>query len=160
MVIRDWTVTDADSWLAVGQPRLADWRPLKTVTARQPVYVDQLTAALLPCLDQVGVEHGIARAPQVLVLSDEGFGRGFLDLGFELHRGGTEVPVTRSATAVRMPSRLVPNGPPTLPWGRVERVVYDHPVGLVDLHVDTVRRAGWTRLPTLSAKSYHGNSTT
>ncbi|MDQ2881227.1 MAG: arabinosyltransferase domain-containing protein [Actinomycetota bacterium] len=160
VVVRDWTVTDADSWLAVGQPRLAGWRPLTTVTARQPVYVDQLTAALLPCLDQVGVEHGIARAPQVLVLSDEGFGRGFLDLGFELDRGGTEVPVSRSATAVRMPSRLVPNGPPTLPWGRVERVVYDHPVGLVDLHVETVRRSGWTRLPTLAAKSYHGNSTT
>jgi arabinosyltransferase B/arabinosyltransferase C len=58
-----------------------------------------------------------------------------------------------------MPARLVPSGPPTLPWGRVERVVYDHPVGLVDLHVDAVRRAGWTRLPTLAAKSYHGNTT-
>ncbi|MGH3515495.1 MAG: hypothetical protein ACRDRB_25000, partial [Pseudonocardiaceae bacterium] len=61
--------------------------------------------------------------------------------------------------AVRMPARLVPSGPPTLPWGRVERVVYDHPVGLVDLHVHAVRRAGWTRLPTLAAKSYHGNAT-
>ena len=46
-----------------------------------------------------------------------------------------------------------------MPWGRVERVVYDHPVGWVDLHVDAVRRAGWTRLPTLAAKSYHGNTT-
>jgi preprotein translocase subunit Sec61beta len=159
VVIRDWMVTDADSWLAVGQPRLAGWRPLTTFIAGRPVYVDQLTAALLPCLDQVGVAHGIARAPQALVLSDEEFGRGFLDLAFELHRGGTEVPVSRSATAVRMPARLVPSGPPTLPWGRVERVVYDHPVGWVDLHVDAVRRAGWTRLPTLAAKSYHGNTT-
>ncbi|MFN2477869.1 MAG: arabinosyltransferase domain-containing protein [Pseudonocardiaceae bacterium] len=158
LVIRDWMVTDADSWLAVGQPRLARWRPLTTFIAGRPVYIDQLTAALLPCLDQVGVAHGIARAPQVLVLSDEEFGRGFLDLGFELHRGGTEVPVSRSATAVRMPARLVPSGPPTLPWGRVERVVYNHPVGLVDLHVHAVRRAGWTRLPTLAAKSYHGNA--
>ncbi|MGH3538363.1 MAG: arabinosyltransferase domain-containing protein [Pseudonocardiaceae bacterium] len=159
VVIRDWMETDADSWLAVGQPRLATWRPLTTFIASRPVYVDQLTAALLPCLDQVGVDHGIARAPQVLLLSDEDFGRGFLDLGFELHRGGTEVPVSRSGTAVRMPARLVPSGPPTLPWGRVERVVYDHPVGLVDLHVHAVRRAGWTRLPTLAAKSYHGNAT-
>ncbi len=159
VVIRDWMVTDADSWLAVGQPRLAGWRPLTTFIAGRPVYVDQLTAALLPCLDQVGVEHGIARAPQVLMLSDEDFGRGFLDLGFELHRGGTEVPVSRSGTAVRMPARLVPSGPPTLPWGRVERVVYDHPVGLIDLHVHTIRRPGWTRLPTLAAKTYHGTTT-
>lgn len=159
LVIRDWMVTDADSWLAVGQPRLARWRPLTTFIAGRPVYVDQLTAALLPCLDQVGVQHGIARAPQVLVLSDEDFGRGFLDLGFELNRGGTEVPVTRSGTAVRMPVRLVPSGPPTLPWGRVERVVYDHPVGLVDLHIEQHRRAGWTRPPTLAAKSYHGDAT-
>ncbi len=158
VVIRDWMVTDADSWLAVGQPRLASWRPLTAVTAGRPVYVDQLTAALLPCLDQVGVEHGIARAPQLLVLSDEGFGRGFLDLGFEQFRGGTEVPVSRSATAVRMPARLVPNGPPTLPWGRVDRVVYDHPVGLVDVHVKTQRRPGWTRLPTLATKPYHGTT--
>jgi hypothetical protein len=159
LVIRDWTVTDAGSWLAVGQPRLASWRPLTTVTARRPVYVDQLTAALLPCLDQVSVSHGIARAPEVLVLSDEGFGRGFLDLGFELSRGGTQVPVSRSGIAVRMPARLVPSGPPTLSWGRVERVVYDHPVGLVDLHVDQRQRAGWTRLPTLADKSYHGDGT-
>ncbi len=150
-------VSSADNRFAVGQPRLAGWRPLRALTATAPVYVDQLTATLLPCLDQVGIEHGIARAPQVLVLSDEGFGRGFLDLGFELHRGGTQVPVSRSATTVRIPTRLMPNGAPSLPWGRVVRVVYDHPVGLVDRHVDQQRRAGWTRLPTLAAKSYHGD---
>ncbi|MGH3671289.1 MAG: arabinosyltransferase C-terminal domain-containing protein, partial [Pseudonocardiaceae bacterium] len=148
----------ADSWLAVGQPRLAGWRSLSAVSTGASVYVDQLTAALLPCLNQVTVTHGIAQAPQVLVLSDEGFGRGFLDLGFELRRGGTQIPMRRTATAVRIPSRLVPNGPPSLPWGRVERVIYDHPVGLVDVRVDQVHRAGWTRLPTLADDSYHGNS--
>ncbi len=150
-------VTDAQSWLAVGQPRLARWRQLAALTAGAPVYVDQLTATLLPCVDQVGVEHGIARAPEVLVRSDEGFSRGFLDLSFELLRGGTLVPVSRCATTVWVPARLVPSGPPTLPWGRVERVVYDHPVGLVDLRVETLQRAGWTRLPTLADKSYHGD---
>ncbi|MGH8880926.1 MAG: hypothetical protein ACRD0P_26825, partial [Stackebrandtia sp.] len=45
----------------------------------------------------------------------------------------------------------------TLPWGRVERVVYDHPVGLVDLRVEALRRAGWTRLATLAGESYHGD---
>lgn len=158
LVIRE-QVTSAENWLAVGQPRLARWRPLAALTAGRPVYVDQLTATLLPCVDQVGVEHGIVRAPEVLVRSDEGFSRGFLDLGFELLRGGTLVPVSRCATTVRVPARLVPSGPPTLPWGRVERVVYDHPVGLVDLHIETLRRAGWTRLPTLADKSYHGTPT-
>ncbi len=154
-----WTQTSsADSWLAVGQPRLAHWRPLSTLTAGRPVYVDQLTAAFLPCLDQVGVQHGVARAPEVLVLSDEGFGRGFLDLGFEVWRGGSQVPASRSATTVRVPSRLVPSGPPSLPWGRVERVIYDHPTGLVDLQLGELQRAGWTRLPTLATKSYHGDA--
>jgi hypothetical protein len=153
-----WTQTaGADSWLAVGQPRLADWRPMSTLTAGRPVYVDQLTAALLPCLDQVGVEHGIARPPQVLVLSDEGFGRGFLDLGFEVWRGGTQVPASRSATTVRIPSRLMPSGPATLPWGRVVRVIYDHPVGLVDVRFGQLQRPGWTRMPTLAAINYHGD---
>ncbi|MBV9141837.1 MAG: arabinosyltransferase domain-containing protein [Pseudonocardiales bacterium] len=147
------------SWLAVGQPRLARWRPLATLTAGVPVYVDQLTATLVPCVAQVGVAHGIAQAPEVLVRSDEGFGRGFLDLSVELLRGGTLVPVNRCATIVRVPARLVPAGPPTLPWGRVERVVYDHPVGLVDLRVRTRWRAGWTRLPTLADKNYHGDLT-
>ncbi|MGB9278730.1 MAG: arabinosyltransferase C-terminal domain-containing protein, partial [Pseudonocardiaceae bacterium] len=159
VVVRDWMTGAADRWLAVGQPRLADWRPLATVTTGRPVYVDQLTAALLPCLDQVGVEHGIARAPTVLVLSDEGFGRGFLDLGFELDRGGTQVPVNRDATIVRIPARLMPSGPSTLSWGRVERVDYDHPVGLVDLHISSQQRSGWTRLPTLATNSYHGTTT-
>lgn len=158
LVIRG-QVTGTDSWLAVGQPRLARWRSLAALTAGAPVYVDQLTASLLPCVDQVSVAHGIARAPEVLVRSDEGFSRGFLDLSFEFLRGGTLVPVSRCATTVRIPSRLVPSGPPTLPWGRVERVVYDHPVGLVDLRIGVLRRAGWTRLPTLADKRYHGDPT-
>ncbi|MGH3933576.1 MAG: arabinosyltransferase domain-containing protein, partial [Pseudonocardiaceae bacterium] len=156
LVIRD-QVTGTGSWLAVGQPRLAEFRPLATIMAGQPVYVDQVTATFLPCVDQVGVAHGIARAPQLLVLGDEAFPRGFLDLMFEVRRGGTQVPADRSATTVRVPSRLTPAGPPTLAWGRVERVVYDHPVGLVDLRVGKLRRAGWTRLPTLADKSYNGN---
>ncbi|HET9254255.1 MAG TPA: arabinosyltransferase domain-containing protein [Pseudonocardiaceae bacterium] len=149
-------ISGADTRLAVGQPQLASWQPLSALTGTAPVYVDQLTAALLPCLHEVSVRHGIAAAPEVLVLSDEGFGRGFLDLAFEVRRGGVLVPAGQSATTVRVPTRLMPDGAPWLPWGRVERVIYDHPVGLVELRVDQVRRAGWTRLPTLAAKNYHG----
>ncbi|MGH4024391.1 MAG: arabinosyltransferase domain-containing protein [Pseudonocardiaceae bacterium] len=156
LVVRD-RITGRDSWLAVAQPRLAAARPLAALTADRPVYADQVSATLLPCVDQVGIRHGIARAPEVLVLADEGFSREFLDLGFEVFRGGTQVPAARSATTVRVPAWLAPSGPPTLPWGRVERVVYDHPIGLVDLQVDHVLRAGWTRLPTLADPSYHGN---
>ncbi len=156
LVILD-LVPGPDSWLAVGQPRLAQWRPLATLTAAAPVYADQVTATLLPCVDQVGVEHGIARTPEILVLGDEKFPRHFLDLVFEVYRGGTQVPAERSATTVRVPTQLMPAGPPTLPWGRVERVVYDHPVGLVDRRVEALRRAGWTRLPTLADKSYLGD---
>ncbi|MGH3788656.1 MAG: arabinosyltransferase domain-containing protein [Pseudonocardiaceae bacterium] len=156
LVIRD-QVTGTGSWLAVGQPRLAQLHPLAAIVAGQSVYVDQVTATLLPCVDQANVEHGIAQAPELLVLGDEGFDRHFLDLGFEVWRGGTQVPVDRSATTVRMPAWLVPSGPPTLPWGRVERVLYDHPVGLVDLHVDQRQRAGWTRFPTVADESYHGD---
>jgi hypothetical protein len=158
LVIRD-LMTGAGSWLAVGQPRLASWRPLTAFTAGRPVYTDQLTATVLPCVDQVAVAHGVARAPEVLVLGDEGFGRGFLDLGFEVFRGGTQVPSDRTGTTVQIPSRLEPNGPATLPWGRVERIIYDHPVGLVDLRIEAQQRAGWTRLPTLAARSYHGKVT-
>jgi Mycobacterial cell wall arabinan synthesis protein/Arabinosyltransferase concanavalin like domain/EmbC C-terminal domain len=156
LVIRD-QVTGVNSWLAVGAPRLAQPRPLATIMPGRSVYVDQVTATLLPCVDQVTVEHGIGRAPELLVLGDEGFSRHFLDLGFEVWRGGTQVPVGRSALTVRMPTRLVPAGPSTLPWGRVERVVYDHPVGLVDLRVEQHQRPGWTRFPTLADRSYHGN---
>ncbi len=158
LVIHDHVV-ETDGWLAVGQPRLAAPLPLTALAAGRAVYVDQVTATLLPCLDQVGVAHGIAQAPEMLVLGDEGFSRHFLDLGFEVLRGGTQVPADRSATTVRLPARLVPSGPAARPWGRVERVVYDHPVGLVDLHVNTLRRAGWTRLPTLADHSYHGDPT-
>jgi Mycobacterial cell wall arabinan synthesis protein/EmbC C-terminal domain/Arabinosyltransferase concanavalin like domain len=158
LVIHDH-VTEADGGLAVGPPRLAAALPLTALAAGRAVYVDQVTATLLPCLDQVGVEHGIARAPEMLVLGDEGFSRHFLDLGFEVFRGGTQVPADRSATTVRLPAQLVPSGPLARPWGRVERMVYDHPVGLVDLHVTTLQRAGWTRLPTLADQSYHGDPT-
>ncbi|HEU0089656.1 MAG TPA: arabinosyltransferase domain-containing protein [Pseudonocardiaceae bacterium] len=153
LVVAD-QVTGPESWLAVGQPRLAVPRPLTALTAGRPVYADQLTATLLPCVPQVHVEHGIAQPAQVRVLADENFSRGFLDLAFDPSKGGTQVQADRNATTVRVPSWLSPAGPPTLPWGRVEQVLYDHPVGLVDLRVDQVRRPGWTRLPTLTDPGY------
>jgi hypothetical protein len=43
-----------------------------------------------------------------------------------------------------------------LGWGHIDEVIYLHPVGLVDLHVGALRRAGWTRLPTLIGQRYTG----
>ncbi|MPZ64837.1 MAG: arabinosyltransferase [Pseudonocardiaceae bacterium] len=143
-------------WIAVGEPRLARWRPVTAVTRDRPVYADQVSASLWPCVNQVSVEHGIAGAPAVTLLADENFRRSFLDIAFRIRQGGMQVPTDRTSAAVRVPARLAAPGPPTLPWGRVERVVYDHPVGLVDLRVDQQRRWGATRLPTLSGEDYNG----
>ncbi|MDQ3989247.1 MAG: arabinosyltransferase, partial [Actinomycetota bacterium] len=155
-VVAEDRATAPGAFLAVAAPRLAVTRPIPALTAGRPVYADQVSAALWPCVDQVAVEHGIAQAPAVHLLGDEGFSREFLDLAFEVGRGGTLVQADRTGTAVRVVAELVPSGPPTLPWGRVERVVYDHPVGLVDVEVRRERRAGWTRLPTLSGADYNG----
>jgi arabinosyltransferase B/arabinosyltransferase C len=70
--------------------------------------------------------------------------------------GGTLLQVDRTAKFVEVPSRLVPPGAPMLGWGHVDEVIYLHPVGLVDLHVGALRRAGWTRLPTLIGQRYTG----
>lgn len=61
--------------------------------------------------------------------------------------GGTLLQVDRTATFVELPSQLAPSGVPTLGWGHVEEVVYAHPVGLIDLRIDRVRRPGWARPP-------------
>ena len=155
VVVED-RATAPGAFVAVAAPRLAVARPIPALTAGRPVYADQVSAALWPCVDQVAVEHGIAQAPAVHLRGDEGFPRGFLDLAFEVGRGGTLVQADRTGTAVRVAAELVPSGPPTLPWGRVERVVYDHPVGLVDVEIRRERRTGWTRLPTLSGEDYNG----
>jgi hypothetical protein len=143
-------------WIAVGEPRLGRWQPVAALTRDRPVYADQVSASLWPCVNQVSVEHGIAEAAAVTLLADENFRRSFLDIAFRIRQGGTQVQADRTSASVRVNAQLVPTGPPALPWGRVERVVYDHPVGLVDLRTDQQRRWGWTRLPTLSGEDYNG----
>ncbi|MQA13812.1 MAG: arabinosyltransferase [Pseudonocardiaceae bacterium] len=155
LVVED-RVTAAGGWIAAAEPRLARWEPVTSLTRGRPVYADQVSAALWPCVRQVTVEHGIAQAPAVALLADENFRRQFLDIAFRISQGGTQVPADRTSASVRVRTKLVPPGPPALPWGRVERIVYDHPVGLVDLQVQQVHRWGWDRLPTLSGEGYNG----
>ena len=43
-----------------------------------------------------------------------------------------------------------------LPWGTVERIVYDHPTDGYDLRVDQVSRGGLERFATLASEEYSG----
>lgn len=155
-VVADDVVPGPASWLAVGQPRLTRPRPVTAVTTGQPVFADQLTAPLWPCVNQVTVTDGITQAPTVRLLAADGLSKGVLNNGLYRPEGGVWAHVDDNATYVRMASTLVGGGPATLPWGQVDRVLYDHPVGLVDMTTTSMRRQGWSALPTLAALSYAG----
>ncbi len=144
------------SWLAVAQPRLAVPRPVTDVIAGRPVFADQVSAGLWPCQDQIAMRDGLVQAPQVRLRAADGLEGAIAENSTFAGNGGTLVQIDRTATFVELPSQLIPPGVPTLGWGHVEEVVYTHPVGLVDLRVDQVRRTGWTRLPTLIGESYTG----
>ncbi len=157
VVVED-RVAGADTWIALSPPRLTRYRPLTELTAGTPTFADQLSAALWPCVEQVGVVHGIARSPAVELLADEGITADVLaNPTFEAW-GGTFVQDARTATYVRLRSQITPGGPATLPWGQVERVLHDPPVGGYGLTVGATERAGWTRLPTLASQTYTGRS--
>ncbi|MGH3978976.1 MAG: arabinosyltransferase C-terminal domain-containing protein, partial [Pseudonocardiaceae bacterium] len=155
IVARD-RVTGAGSWLAVASPALGRWQPVDALTRGQPVFADQLSAILWPCVDQVAVRHGIAQLPSVRLLADDGIPEVILLNTFDPQWGGTHVQADRTATYVRAPSRIHPAGPPTRPWGNVQRVMYDHPVGLVDLRTERVVEPGWHREPPIIGMNYSG----
>jgi arabinosyltransferase B/arabinosyltransferase C len=145
---------DPDSWLAVAQPRLTVPRPVTQVIGTQPVFADQVSAGLWACQQQIALRDGLAQAPAWRLRAADGMEGAIEKNSIFAANGGTLVQVDRTSKFVELPSELVPPGVPTKGWGHVERVVYDHPVGLVDLHVEQVRRSGWTRLPTLSGEAY------
>ena len=74
--------------------------------------------------------------------------------------GGTLLQVDRVTKLIELPTRLTPPGTPTLGWGHVDELVYAHPPDLVDLRVNTIQRAGWTRFPTLIGQRYTGRAYT
>jgi arabinosyltransferase B/arabinosyltransferase C len=144
------------SWLAMAAPRLTAPRAAAAMIAGRPVFADQVSAGLWPCADQIALRDGIAQAPAFRLRAGDGIEGAIKDNATFAPNGGTLVQVDRTARFVELPSELVPSGAPTLGWGHVEQVVYLHPVGLVDLHVEQVRRSGWTRLPTLAGEPYTG----
>jgi arabinosyltransferase B/arabinosyltransferase C len=147
---------DPGSWLAVAAPRLTVPRPVTELIGTQPVFADQVSAGLWACQHQIALRDGLAEAPAWRLRAADGLEGAIEQNSIFAPNGGTLVQVDRTATFVELPSELVPPGVPTLGWGHVERVVYRHPVGLVDVRVDHVRRSGWTRLPTLAGEPYTG----
>lgn len=146
--------TGSRSWLAASEPKLAQWRPVRDLTDGQPVYADQVSSVLWPCVNQVAVSDGMSEPPTVHLLGDEDFARSFTDLGFEIARGGTLANVRATGTTVRTVARLDPEGAELLPWGRVERMVYPHPIGSVDVEVEESTRAPWKRSENIAVPGY------
>ncbi|MGH3979846.1 MAG: arabinosyltransferase C-terminal domain-containing protein, partial [Pseudonocardiaceae bacterium] len=142
--------------VAAAQPRLVEQRPVTAVTSGRPVLADQASAALWPCADQIAIAHGIVQPPEIRLRAGDGLEHATEDNTVLPGNGGTLVQVDRIVEWVELPSALSPQGVPTLDWGHVERAGYDHPAGLVDLRVDRVQRAGWTRLPTITGEAYSG----
>ncbi|MFZ0873383.1 MAG: arabinosyltransferase C-terminal domain-containing protein, partial [Pseudonocardiaceae bacterium] len=159
-VVAQDRVADPGSWLAVGQPRLTAPRPVTDVIAGRPVFADQVSAGLWPCEHQITVRDGLVAPPALRLRAADGLEDAILWNSTFADNGGTLLQVDRTAKFVELPSRLVPPGVPTLGWGHVDEVVYIHPVGLIDLRVGTLRRAGWTRLPTLIGQRYTGRAYT
>lgn len=146
------------SWLALAQPRLTAPRPVTDVLAGRPVFADQVSAGLWPCENQITVADGLVQGPAMRLRVAGGLEDSTTRVSTFADNGGTLLQVERTATFVELPTLLWPPGRPSLGWGHVEQVVYAHPVGLVELHVEHSRRAGWTRLPTLSGQRYTGRA--
>ncbi|GAB2919397.1 hypothetical protein GCM10027047_16200 [Rhodococcus aerolatus] len=123
-----------------------------------PVFVDQVSAALWPCARLAAVRDGVVTAPEFRVRAGDGLEGAITDNAFTPFGGGTFAGVARTASFVELPSSLNPGGQPTLAWGHVERVVYRHPPGLVDLTVTRTERGALDRLPTLAYRGYAGRA--
>jgi hypothetical protein len=157
-VIAEDRVAGPGGWLALAQPRLAVPRPVTDVIAGRPVFADQVSAALWPCQHQITLRDGLVQAPAVRMRTGDGLEDATIYNAIFADNGGTLSPVDRTATFVELPTQLAPSGVPTRGWGHVDKVIYLHPVGLVDLRVGQLRRAGWTRLPTLIGERYTGRT--
>jgi hypothetical protein len=157
-VVANDLVAGPDSWLAVGQPRVATPRPVTDVIAGRPVFADQVSAGFWPCQDQIAIRNGLAQAPALRLRAGDGMESSIIHNSVFADNGGTLLQVDRATKLVELPARLMPPGAATLGWGHIDELVYAHPADLVDIRVQTVRRAGWTRLPTLIGERYTGRA--
>ena len=150
-------IAGTDTWLAVGEPYLAAATTVPQLVGNAPVFADQVSAVLWPCVDQITVADGLAQAPQYRLRAGDGLEGAVRDNSVFVPNGGTLAGIDRTARFVELPSALSPAPDVAeMAWGHVERVEYDHPPARYDLSVGEVRRQGWTRLPTLSGEAYTG----
>ncbi len=147
-------VTGADSWIAAGEPKLTDYRPVTDITRGATVFADQISAALWPCVHQATLHDGITDAPSVQLTADESIPTDVLGNPTYLEWGGAWVQTSRTAVLTKLGSRLRGGGPPRQPWGQVFTVQYTHPLGQFDVHVDEVTRSGLAQPPTLATNAY------
>ena len=149
-------IAGADTALAVAPPHLAAMQPVQSVVGPDdgsgPVFADQLSAVLWPCVNQVAVTHGIAPTPTARLSAAEKTPDFILTNPTYESWGGTMVQSERTWATVRIYSTVTPGGPPTLQWGNVDRIVYDQPTDGYDLTVGSVSRGGLTRFPTLARR--------
>ncbi len=155
-ILAEDEVTGPGSWLAVAAPSLTSWQPSTTVTRGQPAFADQLSAVLWPCVDQVAISNGIVQPPSVRLLTADGIPEFILRNPLNSGWGGSFVQVEPTATYVQPESRIHPSGPPTRAWGQLQRVVYDHPVGRVDVATRTSTEPGWQREMPVTGEAYSG----
>ena len=158
-------VAGAESALAVAAPHLARMQSVTTMTAAAArldpagsggVFADQLSAVMWPCVDQVSVQHGIAPTPTLRLSAAENTPQWILANPTYESWGGTMVQSERTWATVRPFSGLPDGGVPALPWGNVDRVVYDHPTDGYDLTVGRVSRGGLEQFATLASEAYSG----
>lgn len=155
-ILAEDEATGAGSWLAVAAPSLTSWQPVTTVTRDRPAFADQLSAVLWPCADQVAISGGMVQPPAVRMITGDGIPGFILSNPYKPEWGGTFVQVGPSATYVQPESRIHPSGPPTRAWGLLQQVVYDHPVGRVDVTTLTSTEPGWQREMPVTGESYSG----
>lgn len=132
-------------------------RTASEVLAGQPTLVDQLSASLWPCVEQVVVVNGVAQLPRYRVRVGDGTEADTAGIPYDERSGGVYAMALPLSTATELPSALDPPTVSRLAWGHVDRLDYPYPVGLVDTTTGTVVRPGWARLAPLSGAGYAGN---
>jgi arabinosyltransferase B/arabinosyltransferase C len=142
--------------LAVAQPFLAHPQPIAPLLAGRPVLVDQMSAVLWPCVDQVASHDGIAPPSTIRIHADEDLTNAYYGLQDSLYRAGVWRLDTVGVTYVRLATAVTPGRERAKPWGRVDLVVRDLPTGHYGVSTVERMKSGWERGPTLAREDYVG----
>ena len=155
-VVVDSTGQRGSDRLAVAEPFLARPSPIAPVLGDRPVLVDQMSAVMWPCVNQVAVHDGIAPPSEVRIHADEDLTSAYYGLQDSRFRGGVWRFDTVGATYVRLATAVPPGAQAAKPWGRVDLVVRDLPTGRYGVTTTERTKSGWERGPTLAREEYVG----